>query len=392
MGETSRPGSGCSLAIMLLGAVALALTGCQQVDSRITVQEFLALEAAGEAGVEAPPATQPAVPEPLTPTAYRVGSGDILTITITGLETIGLPGTYTVRVNEQGRTLLPTIGEVEVAGLTLAEVESKLHKAYVPRYIKETQVTAQIAESALGTPLYQPIDVVVMGEVRTPTTVALRRDKASALQAILAAGGPTDYASGRVVVIPARNPDSPAVFDMSSRADIVRAARPGTVQASDVVVVERRRNDFVYVQGLVNVPGAVPVAPGAKLSVLQAIAASGGPLLAFSPKEGTLIRRRPNGELIRVRLDLQRMVAGEDPDLALAPGDVVSVPHTDATRLEEFLAKSFIFRFGTDTTFNPWTHYYFKKDRETRNDNGGAFNTFGQSLLSTPITIAPAAP
>jgi hypothetical protein len=168
---------------------------------------------------------------------------------------------------------------------------------------------------------------------------------------------------------------------------LIRAAQIGRLQQSDVVIVERRKNDFVYVQGLVNAPGPVPLGPDDNLTAMQAIASGGGSLLAFSPKEATLYRTKKGGEILRVKLDLARMRAGEDPDIMLEPGDILNLPHTVETRVEEFLAKAFIFRFGLDTTFNPWTHYYFKKDREVRQgQDNGFFGTFGRSLITQDLT------
>jgi hypothetical protein len=132
---------------------------------------------------------------------------------------------------------------------------------------------------------------------------------------------------------------------------------------------------------------------GASISVSQAIAAAGGTLHAFSPKEATLMRRQSDGGLIRAKLELDRIMQGEDPDVLLAAGDILIVPHTFETRLEEFLARAFVFRFGMDTTYNPWTYYYFKKDRESREDfggTGGFFSTFGRQLTSElPALLEP---
>jgi len=384
-----------SLVLLLVVLWTGVHAGCQP-DTRMSVGTFLAMEAAAgrldQADPTPPTSTQPAetVLDPWHPGPYKIGPGDVITVNVAGLEAVGLPGEYTLRVNEAGQIGLPSIGRIPVGGMILDEVEETIKSAYAPRFIKETQVTAEITA-------YRPIDLIVLGEVRTPAPIELRRDRSSILQAILASGGPTEFADGRVTLIPARAPDQVVSLDLNKREDLVRAAKAGAIQDSDVLIVERRSADVVYVQGLVQGPGPVPMPKGTTMSVLQAICAAGGTLLEFCPTEATLMRRRPNGELVRVKLELDRIKAGQDPDIALAAGDMLVVPHNASTRFEEFLARAFIFRFGLDTTFSPWTHYYFQKDRESREQFGGGgegfFGTFGRQLSTmdlTPLLTTPA--
>jgi len=274
------------------------------------------------------------------------------------------------------------VGAVKVAGMTLDEIEADLLARYTPKYMAETHISVQVAT-------YKTIDVCVLGDIRTPPAavlggqpqlVQLRRDRTSVLNAILAAGGPTEF-GGLVTLIPARAPDKPQTFDLSNRADLIRAARVGTVGDSDVIIVDGRASDAVYVYGLVTNPGPVPMPRGATRSVWQVIAAAGGPLLAFEPKEATLVRRKPDGEVTRVKIDLERLREGKALDIALAAGDVLVVPHTSGTRFEEFLAKTFRFGFGVDATYYPWIEYNLRKDRETYDSGQGFYSVFGQSLL-----------
>jgi len=317
-----------------------------------------------------------------------------LTIHISGMEKLGLPATYTPRVRDNGEVILPSVGGVFVDGLTLDELEDAIRAAYTPKYIRDTQITAQVTE-------YKMIGIVVLGDLFRSSVgryeaIELRRDRASVLYAIMAAGSPRDF-GGRVTLIPARAPDQPVVFDMNVSEDQARAARVGSVKDADLLIVDARPNDAVYVQGLVNHPGPVPLMRGATLSVLQALGAAGGTMLAFEPHEATLIRRKDNGDLWRVKVDLDRIKLGEDPDLALAAGDVLIVPHNAATRVEEFIARSFMLRIGTgiETTYNPWTEYYLRRDAELNDTGEGFFDSLTSQLtnqLGNLVTPTPAAP
>lgn len=373
------------------GLLLLLLAGCQE-DTRISSQEFLAMQQGWVPISATQPAEGEVVAEPVgwpTPGPYRVGPGDVVTVTIGGLESVGLPDAHTVRINEQGEIDLPTIGALRVEGDTLDKMQRRIESAYSPKYIRQTQVRVEMVT-------YRPTEVLVVGEVRTPTAVELRRDRSSIMAAILAAGGPSDNASGLVTVLPAYSVEQSYTVDLSRRENLARASRSGTLNAGDVVIMEQRANDRVFVEGLVNTPGPVEMPRGSQLSVIQAIAAAGGTLTVYQPKNATLLRRQDSGELIRVRLCLQDILAGTEPDLALAPGDVVLVPHGSDTRFEEFLARTFVFRWGMDTVFNPWTHYYFKRDIQARKDENGddsAFAFFGRQLtaqnLAPLLTPAP---
>ncbi|MBN1491386.1 MAG: polysaccharide biosynthesis/export family protein [Phycisphaerae bacterium] len=371
----------------LVSLVGILLTlGCA-ADTRLSVDAFLAMEQAAAAAATTQPTTRPAsATPPVQP--YEIGAGDVLELMISGFAEGGQPATYALRVRADGTITLPSVGSVSVAGRTLDAVEGLVYEAYVPQFMRDTLVSARIVE-------YGTVDVMVLGAVERPSLVALRRDRTSVLQAVVAAGGAK--ADGvRVTVIPAVCPEQPMEFDLSRPLDLVRAGRVGSLRESDVVAVARRSHDVVYALGLVNHPGPVPMPVGSDLSAMQAIGAAGGTLLAFAPKEATLMRRKDGGETLRVRVDLAGILLGGTPDVPLEPGDLLIVSHTPETRFEEWLANALMVRFGVDAAYNPWTHYYFSQDLDVRRDqmrsglgNGDFFSTFGKTLLNQIPATAP---
>ena len=378
------------------GLVGLVLwAGCAK-DTRMSVEQFLAMpQTTGGVSTVQPgiPTTQPAGPaiEPWAVGPYQVGAGDVLTLIIPALADVGAKDTILVRVTEEESISLPVIGKISVAGLTLDQVEKEIRTQAKNEFRgDEIQVTAEITS-------YRQQSVLVMGDVANQSMVELRRDRMSVMQAVLAAGGPTAF-EGAVTLFPARSPAEPVRFDLTNRADFAKTVKVGLLQPNDVLIVDRRPQDSVFVLGLVNTPGPIALPRGAQLSILQAIAAAGGTLQQFRPAEATLTRRGPDGKPIRVKIDLARTERGEAVDLALAAGDLLVIPHTDQTRFEEFLAHNLIFRGGLDTTFNPWTFYYFKEDSKTRQLGGGAdggfFSTFGRNIINQDLTplITPAVP
>ncbi|MDH3997521.1 MAG: polysaccharide biosynthesis/export family protein, partial [Desulfuromonadales bacterium] len=89
-------------------------------------------------------------------TEYRVGAGDVLSISVPGLvepnnrddryrrddqgETLG-----SFRVYTSGKILLPLVGGVEVAGLTVEEIQTRLIDVF-RSYIKKPVVSVEILE------------------------------------------------------------------------------------------------------------------------------------------------------------------------------------------------------------------------------------------------------
>ena len=108
----------------------------------------------------------------------------------------------------------------------------------------------------------------------------------------------------------------------------------------------------IYVGGLVNRPGRQDYSAGTTVTVLQAIAAANGLRTDVYPSEGTLIRRLPDGRDLFVKLELDRLATGRDPNFLLAPGDILWVPETFGTRAVDFLNRNLFLRGGATVTYN----------------------------------------
>ena len=141
--QWKRPSTGpvaAPVRIIFLAAVCLALVGCH--DDRMSVHEFLAMEqpqpgtqavsASELATAGSQPAEVAAIPglEPWATGPYTVGPDDVVTITVVGLEAASLPPAYQARVSQQGQIRLPSIGAVDVAGLTLDQLEARILEKY----------------------------------------------------------------------------------------------------------------------------------------------------------------------------------------------------------------------------------------------------------------------
>ena len=122
-------------------------------------------------------------------TDYRIGPKDLLDISVFGLNELN----KTVRVSEDGKISLPLVGEVEVEGITKADLEKKLSQLLEEKYLQNPQVTVFISE-------YQSKRVSVLGAVRNPGSYELL-GRQTLLQIISQAGGITNESGKEIIVI-----------------------------------------------------------------------------------------------------------------------------------------------------------------------------------------------
>jgi polysaccharide biosynthesis/export protein len=224
--------------------------------------------------------------------------------------------------------------------------------------------------------------VTVVGAVDKPGPQDLPRGSTSLMAALLAAGGLTKEAGAEVEI---RHTDSRQVSQVASQTSGQQTADPDATASltsfeqapgmkpseivkidltaaaasavkvpdlrdGDVVHVAKRKLPPVYVIGLVHKPGEFPYPPSQQLRVLDALALAGG--VSNSVAEDVLvIRHLPNApEPVRIAVSLQAAKNGRD-NLALAPGDTISVEQTPATIVVDTIQT--FFRIGFSATM-PW--------------------------------------
>jgi protein involved in polysaccharide export with SLBB domain len=134
------------------------------------------------AGLQASPQ---ALDVPLGPD-YVVGPGDTLSINLWG----GATQTITRMIDREGRVMLPEAGEVQVAGLTLAQAQGAI-AAQLQQQFRNAHVAVTVAR-------LRTVRVYVVGDVQRPGAYDLL-SLATPLTALYAAGGPTAAGSLRIM-------------------------------------------------------------------------------------------------------------------------------------------------------------------------------------------------
>jgi protein involved in polysaccharide export with SLBB domain len=89
------------------------------------------------------------------------------------------------------------------------------------------------------------------------------------------------------------------------------------------VYVDEYASKRVSVVGAVANPGTFPLEPG--MTVVQAISMAGG-FSSLADRDGTVVTRRINEEIIRYRVPVLRVSKGQAEDIEVAAGDIIFVP------------------------------------------------------------------
>ncbi|MFA5863806.1 MAG: polysaccharide biosynthesis/export family protein [Phycisphaerae bacterium] len=353
---------------LVLG-ILLCLSGAGCSDHRISQTEFQRMQEDARKTTLA--TTQPAanrvmetakIERSLGP--YRVGVSDVLSITlITALEQATLSPPILVRVDRNGEITLPLVGNIKLAGLELQDVDMAIRKAYIPKIYRDLAVYVDV-------PRPQTTNVLVTGAVATPGLIPLRRSERDLLHAIVGAGGASDLASGNVTLKRIRGSEEVSL-NIYNPQDLKTALSIAPLENGDIITVQAATPNIVFVGGLVNAPRSQSYPPGAQLTVLQALAASGGLRTDIFPHEGTLIRRMPDGRDVHVKLNLDRIQNGKDANIALAAGDILWVPYTWDTRAEDWISRNIYIRAGASVNYNVSGVEYMNRQAK---QSGGSSN------------------
>ena len=173
---------------------------------------------------------------------YRVGSQDLLEVSVFGVEDLN----KTVRVNSNGQVSLPLVGNVMAGGRTIPELEKDIAAKLAQGYLQNPQVSVFVKE-------YTSQRVTLEGEVTKPGIYPIT-GKTSLIQAVATAGGLTDLADlgGVVLFREVNGKRMAAAYDMS-------ALRTGEVAdpqvyGDDVIVVEKSGSKSAFREFIKSVP------------------------------------------------------------------------------------------------------------------------------------------
>ncbi len=267
-----------------------------------------------------------ALEEPVDPKSYIVGPSDRITVSIWGSPTIS----YELTVTPEGTLLIPTVGEIGVAELPLAEVKERTVAEVRKKYMAG-QITVTLTQP-------RPVVVTVTGIVIKQGSYTLlateRVDKAISL------------ANMAMDTVREERERQRAMLQTASTRNILLRRRDGTVhrvdlarfyaartssanpylQNGDVVVVPRRdlQKDFLSIYGGITAPGEYEFVEGDRLSDLLLISHGFTPLADSSYVEISRLDSTGN-HMVNWVVDGKAILAGQAEDIPLQRGDRVFV-------------------------------------------------------------------
>lgn len=286
------------------------------------------------------------------PQDYRIGFDDVLDISVFEAQELNRE----VRVSSAGEISLPLLESVHVAGLTPRELELVLEELLRRTYMKDPHVSVFVREM-------QSHPVSVLGAVRKPGVFQVRGSK-TLLEILSLAEGLTDDAGETAIIMRGAGLRNNVNWDAGmatfanentseenttapdpakngfSTENIVRVNLKDLLDSSDAHqnpivnpgdIVKVLPAGIVYVVGEVQRPGGFVMKSNEKISVVQAIALSGGLTRTASGAGARIIRTDvQNGKREETPIDLAKILSGKAPDPMLEARDIVFVPNSAA--------------------------------------------------------------
>ncbi|MCA1977674.1 MAG: polysaccharide export protein EpsE [Thiobacillus sp.] len=229
---------------------------------------------------------------------YRMGTGDVVRITVYGNPDL----TTEARVGESGSITFPLIGQVKAAGQTPAAVEkdvaSRLSKG---GFIVDPNVNLNVVQ-------YRGQQVSVLGRVNRPGKYNLERSSRVTDVLALAGGVIIDGADTATLV---RTRDGKTEY---RDIDLIALFRPGgetndvPVQDGDILNVARQPMFYIY--GEVQRPGAFRLEQN--MSVVQALSLGGGVTPRGTQRGIRILRRDDKGGMQEIEVKLADPVKKDD--------------------------------------------------------------------------------
>lgn len=219
-------------------------------------------------------------------------------------------------VNDDGSITLNVVGKVQVAGLTSTQIEAKLRALLEADKLTKATVAVQVVEFAS-----KPISVV--GAVVRPGRIGASGGSTTLIQAITQAGGLTAGHGRELYVLrTGRNGLSEQVaIDIEQLMVQGRPELNIPLSPNDLVNVPLDTPLSIYVMGEVMRPGKIDFRSSQTPTLLQTIAAAGGPTDRASKR--VVVKRMVNGKEQTIKINYRDILNGKRNDEILRDNDTV---------------------------------------------------------------------
>jgi len=192
---------------------------------------------------------------------YRLGPGDRLVLILTG----DVEASYDLPVTREGFIVIPQVGQIYVANLTLGDLDRVLNSRLARVYSGVRSNNQGTTRYSVSVARLRSNQIYVVGEVRRPGSYQVS-SAGTALTALYASGGPTNNGSLRAVEVrrSGQTVGTLDVYDYLVRGDASRDVR---LQTGDVLFVPVHR-PRVRILGEIARPATYELNPNESLADL----------------------------------------------------------------------------------------------------------------------------
>jgi polysaccharide export outer membrane protein len=164
---------------------------------------------------------------------YRIGVDDQIQITVWGNDALSV----NMPVRPDGKVSMPLIGDVNAGGLTSEEMSEQI-RLRLSDYVRNPNVTVQITELRSHEYLSR---VRITGAVQTQVSIPYRQGM-TILDAVLAAGGVTEYAAPARTMLQRSTSEGTKVYEIDLNRILNKGDIRGNVELTpgDTITVPQR--------------------------------------------------------------------------------------------------------------------------------------------------------
>jgi polysaccharide export outer membrane protein len=279
---------------------------------------------------------------------YRVGTGDILNITVWDHPELTIPaGSYRSAeegghwVHSDGKIFYPYIGFVEVQGKTVVEIRKFIADKLV-KFIESPQVDVNIAA-------FRSQKMYVTGEIRQPGQQAITNVPLTLLDAVNQSGGLNAEADWRNVTLTrAGQSESISLYKLMQRGDLMQNR---LMQKGDIIHVPRNDGQKVFVFGEVIKPAMLKI-DRAGMSLTEALSSVGGINELQADATGVFVirsaQRDAQNQPFLTSFQQKNQAQTETNTAALSAANIYQLDISDASALMT----------GTEFTLEPYDVVY----------------------------------
>jgi polysaccharide export outer membrane protein len=264
------------------------------------------------------------------PSEYTIGPDDLLSIYVADAAEFG--GKF--RVSDAGMIEIPSLpAPVLAEGKTPIELAHAIRDALIKaKQLRDPSVRVLIEE-------YRGRTITVLGSVSKPAVYSLQK-RTTVLEALSMAGGALPGGGNTATVVRGKASaestgtavGSVVVIPLSKLTSGDSSAENVELQNGDILNISAAQ--VIYVVGSVIKPGGYVMSdPSSGISVVQAIALAEGFNSVASTSHGLIIRQSTSDTSRReVEVDISQMMTGKEPDMLLAPNDILYIPPSNLKR------------------------------------------------------------